>query len=72
MYPILLHRDGAPAITYGGAHGDPYPPYYADLGVGGQLRERELGPCDHMTCRVITRPGHVTIPGRRGAGPIVS
>ena len=33
------------------------------------VRKRELGPRDHVTCYVIARPGHVTIPGRRGGGP---
>ena len=46
----------------------PPPHTQADLGVGGQLRERELGPHDHMTCHVIAWPGHETIPGRRGGG----
>ena len=70
MDQILLHRDGAPAVTYGGAHRDPSPHTQADLGVGGHVRERELGPRDHMTCYVITRPCHVTIPGRRGGDPL--
>ena len=46
----------------------PPPHTQAVLGVGGQLRERELGPRDHVTCHVIARPSHVTIPGRRGGG----
>ena len=37
MYPILLHSDGARAITYCGAHGDPSPPYTGQLGGWGQL-----------------------------------
>ena len=47
----------------------PLPHTQADLGVGGQLRERELGPRDHVTCYVIAQPGHVTILGRRGGDP---
>ena len=35
MYLILLHRDGTRAITYGGAHGDPSPPYTGTSGGGG-------------------------------------
>ena len=68
LYPILLHRDGARAVTYGGAHVDPSPPYKADLGVGGHVRERELGPRNHVTSYVIARPCHVTISVRRGGG----
>ena len=69
MYLILLHRDGTRAVTYGRAHGDPSPPHtQADLGVGGQERERELGPHDLVTCYVIVRPCQVTIPGQRGGG----
>ena len=40
MYPILLHRDGARAVTYGKAHGDPSPPYTGRSGGGG-TRKRE-------------------------------
>ena len=47
----------------------PPPHTQADLGVGGRVRERELGPRDHVTCYVIARPCHVTISGRRGGGP---
>ena len=36
--------------------------------MGGHVRERELGPHNHVTKFVIVRPGHVTIPGRRGGG----
>ena len=69
LYLILLHRDGARAETYGGAHKDPSPPHtQADLRVGGRIRESELGPRDHVTCYVIAQPCHVTIPGRRGGG----
>ena len=69
MYLILLHRDGAQAVTYSGAHVDPSPPHtQADLGMGGRVRERELGLRDHVTCYVITRPCHVTVSGRRGGG----
>jgi len=46
----------------------PPPHTQADLGVGGYIRMRELGPCDHVTSYVIARPGHVTIPGRRRGG----
>ena len=28
LYLILLHRDGARAVTYGRAHRDPYPPIH--------------------------------------------
>ena len=69
MYPILLHRDGARAETYGRAHRDPSPHTQADLGVGGHVRERELGPRDHVTCYIIAQPSHVTIPRQRGGGP---
>ena len=73
MYPVLLHRDGAQAVTYGGAHGDPSPPNtQADLGVGGHVRERELGQRDHVTCYVIAWACHVTIPGQREGGPTMS
>ena len=69
MYLILLHRDGAQASMCGRTHGDPSPPYTGRSGgVGGRVRERELGPSDHVTCYVIARPYHVTIPGRRGGG----
>ena len=67
MYLILLQRDGAQASMCGGTHGDP-PHTQADLGVGGRVRERELCPRDHMTCYVIVRPCHVTIPGQREGG----
>jgi len=40
LYPILLHRDGAQAVTYGGAHGDPSPPY-TGRSWGGGTRKRE-------------------------------
>jgi len=40
LYLILLHRDGARAVTYGGAHGDPSPPYTGRSGGGG-TRKRE-------------------------------
>ena len=33
MYPVLLHRDGARAITYGGAHKDP--PIHRPIGGWG-------------------------------------
>ena len=69
MYLILLHRDGTRAKTYGGAHGGPSPHTQADLGVGGRVRERELGPRDQVTY-VIERPCHVTISGQRGGGPL--
>jgi len=46
----------------------PPPHTQADLGVGGHVRERELSPCDHMTCYVIAWPCHVTVSGRRGWG----
>jgi len=36
--------------------------------VGGHVRERELGPRNHVTCYVIAWPGHVTIPGGEGGG----
>ena len=68
MYLILLHRDGTRTVTYSGPTETPPPHTQADLGVGGHVRERELGPRDHMTCYVIARPCHVTIPGRRGRG----
>ena len=49
------------------------PPHtQADLGVGGNVRERELDPRDHVTCYVIAWPGHMTIPRRRGGGPTAS
>jgi len=70
LYLILLHRDGARAVTYGGPTETPPPHTQADLGVGGRVRERELGTRDHVTCYVITRPCHVTIPGRRGGDPL--
>ena len=68
MYPILLHRDGAQAETYSGPHGDPSPPYTGRSGGGGRVRERELGPRDHVTCYVIAWPCHVTVSGRREGG----
>jgi len=40
LYLILLHRDGARAETYSGAHGDPSPPYTGRSGGGG-TRKRE-------------------------------
>ena len=48
----------------------PLPPIHRqiDLGVGGHVRERELGPRDHMTCYVMARPGHVITSGPRGGG----
>jgi len=49
------------------------PPHtQADLGMGGQLMGRELGPRDHVTCHMIAWPSHVTIPGQRGGGPTAS
>ena len=43
LYPILLRRDGARAVTYAGAHGDPSPPYTGRIGGGGtRKRERTL------------------------------
>ena len=47
----------------------PPPHTQADLGVGGHVRERELGVRDHVTCYVIGPPCHVTISGRRGGDP---
>ena len=68
MYLILLHRDGARAVTYGGAHRDPSPTIHRQtMGVGEAL-ERELSPRDHVTCYVIARPCNVMIPRRRGGG----
>jgi len=61
LYLILLHRDGAWAETYGGAHGGPPPHTQADLGVGGRVRERDSG-------YIIARPRHVTVSGRRWGG----
>ena len=46
----------------------PPPHTQAELGVGGHIRERELGLRDHVTCYVMARPGHVTIPKQRGEG----
>jgi len=45
LYLILLHRDGARAITYGGAYGDPSPHIHRQTWAGGgvHIRERELG-----------------------------
>jgi len=40
LYLILLRRDGAWVVTYGGAHGDPSPPYTGRSGGGG-TRKRE-------------------------------
>ena len=41
MYLILLHRDGARAVTYGRSHGDPSPPYTGRSGgVGTRKKER--------------------------------
>ena len=37
LYPFLLHRDGDQAVTYGGAHGDPSPPYTGRPGGGGTV-----------------------------------
>ena len=71
MYPILLHRDGARAITYCGPMETP-PHKQADLGVGDSCCGRELGLSDHVTCHVIVLPGHVTIPGQRGGVPITA
>ena len=69
MYLILLHRDGARAETYRGAHGDPSTHIHRQIwGWGGHVRERELGPRDHVTCYFIAQPCHVTISGRRGGG----
>ena len=45
----------------------PLPPYIGRSG-GGRVRERELGPRDHVTSYVILRPCHVTISGQRGGG----
>ena len=73
LYPVLLHRDGARAVTYGGAHGDPSPPIHRQIwGWGGHVRERELRPRDHVTFYVIARPCHVNISRRRGGGPTAS
>ena len=47
------------------------PPHtQADLGVGGRVRERELGPCDHVTSYVIALPCHVTVSGWMGGDPL--
>ena len=46
----------------------PPPHTQADLGVGGPVRERELGPRDHLTSYVTSQPCHVTVYGRRGGG----
>jgi len=40
LYPILLHRDGARAVTYGGPTEIPPPHTQANLGVGGQLMRK--------------------------------
>ena len=47
----------------------PPPHIQADLGVGGCVRERELGPRNHVTSYVIARPCHVNVSGRRGGDP---
>ena len=47
MYLILFHRDGAQAVTYGGAQGDPSPPYTGRSGGGG-TRKRERTPLRHL------------------------
>ena len=49
----------------------PPPNTQADMGVGGHLRERELGLRHHVTKYVIAWPGHVTIIGRRGGGDLL-
>ena len=47
----------------------PLPPHIqAELGVGGHVRERELGLRNHVTCYVIARPCHVTISSGEGGG----
>ena len=70
MYLILLHRDGARAVTYSGPTETPPPHTQAELGVGGHIRERKLGPRDNVTCYVIAQPCHVTIFGWRGGDPL--
>jgi len=69
LYTILLHSDSARAETYGGPTETPPPHTQAELGVGGHVRERELGLHDHVTFYVIARPCHVTVSRRRGGGP---
>ena len=41
LYLILLHRDGAWALTYGRAHGDPSPPYTGRSGGGGTCKREK-------------------------------
>ena len=69
LYPVLLHRDGARALTYGEAHGDPSPHTQAEMGVGGTHKRERTRSRDHVTCYVIARTCHVTVSGRRGGGP---
>ena len=52
LYPFLLHRDSARAITYGGAHGDPSPPYTGrSVGGGTCKRERTRSARSHDLLR---------------------
>ena len=50
----------------------PPPHTQADLGVGGHVRERELGPRNHVTCYFIAQPCHATLSGRRVGRPTAS
>jgi hypothetical protein len=70
LYLILLHRDGARAVTYGGAHGDPSPPHtQADLGVGGRVRERTRSERSRDLLRHRAALSHDDTWAERGGDP---
>jgi len=68
LYLILLHRDGARAVTYGRAHGDPSPPYTGRSGGGGtRKRERTRSAQSRDLLRHCVARSRDN-PGRRGGG----
>ena len=69
MYLILLHRDGARAVTYGRAHGDPSPPYTGRSGGGGtrkRERTRSAQSRDLLRHRAALSRDHIWV--ERGGG----
>jgi len=72
FYLILLHRDGARAVTYSRAHGDPSPPYTGRSGgVGTRKRERTWSAQSRdLLCHCSAR-SHDN-PRWRGGGPTAS
>ena len=70
MYLILLHRDGARAVTFGGAQGDPSPPYTGRSGGRGTCnRERTQSSRSRDLIRHCAALSRDHIRAERGGDP---